>query len=139
MGTYMARHHLVPDLAVVSAARRTRETWDLLAAEFETAPRAVVEERIYEAGTQALLEVISETPRATKCLLVVGHNPGLHDLTGVLIASGDLDARQRLTEALPTSGLVVVELPLNDWARLHPHAGRLERFVTPRLLAAATD
>jgi hypothetical protein len=40
---------------------------------------------------------------------------------------------------LPTSGLVVIELPFDDWSRMRPHAGRLERFVTPRLLTAATD
>jgi phosphohistidine phosphatase len=139
MGAYLARHDLVPDLAIVSAARRTRQTWDLLAAEFGETPPVVFEERIYEAGPQALFEVIAETRPETKCLLLVGHNPGLHEFTATLIASGDLDARQRLGEELPTSGLVVIDLPLDDWTRLHPHAGRLERFVTPRSLATATD
>jgi hypothetical protein len=40
---------------------------------------------------------------------------------------------------LPTSGLVVIDLAFDDWSRLHRHSGRLERFVTPRLIAAATD
>jgi phosphohistidine phosphatase len=72
-------------------------------------------------------------------LLIVGHNPGLHDLAVQLIAAGDVDARERLNEKLPTSGLVVIDFPYDDWSRLHSHSGRLEHFVSPRLIAEATD
>jgi phosphohistidine phosphatase len=139
MGAYMARHGLVPDLAVVSAAERTRQTWALVSRAFETPPPAVFDERVYEAAPETLLTVIRETPPATHSLVLVGHNPGLHELATILIASGDVEARQRLSEALPTSGLVVIDLAFDDWSRLHRHAGRLDRFVTPRLLAARTD
>jgi len=47
--------------------------------------------------------------------------------------------RERVAEKLPTSGLVVIDLAFDDWSRLHLHSGRLEHFVTPRLIAAATD
>jgi phosphohistidine phosphatase len=56
-----------------------------------------------------------------------------------LIASGDVEARERVNEKLPTSGLVVIDLGFDDWSRLHPNAGRLERFVTPRLIATPSD
>jgi len=72
-------------------------------------------------------------------LLVVGHNPGLQDLATMLIASGDVEARQRLKEKFPTSGLVVIDFALDDWSRVHAHAGRLDHFISPRSLAAATD
>jgi phosphohistidine phosphatase len=138
IGAYMARHGLNPDLALVSPAKRTQETWALLAPAFAKAPRLVSEARIYDATTEALFKIISET-RGAHSLLVVGHNPGLHDVAVQLIASGDVDARERVAEKLPTSGLVVIDLAFDDWSRLHLHAGRLERFITPRLIAAATD
>jgi phosphohistidine phosphatase len=56
-----------------------------------------------------------------------------------LIASGDMEARERLNEGIPTSGLAVIDFALSGWDKLHPHSGRLERFVTPRLLKAETD
>ena len=56
-----------------------------------------------------------------------------------LIAAGDVEARERLNEGLPTSGLAVIDFAGDDWDKLHPRSGRLERFVTPRLLKAATD
>jgi phosphohistidine phosphatase len=138
VGAYMARHGLVPDLALVSPARRAEETWTLVAAAFAKAPRLVNDERIYNANPEKLMAVIGESRRA-RSLLVVGHNPSLHDLALALIASGDVEARERVSEKLPTSSLVVIDLSLNDWSLIHPHAGRLERFVTPRLIAAATD
>jgi phosphohistidine phosphatase len=138
IGAYMARHGLTPDLALVSPAKRAQETWALVAPAFAKAPRLVSEERIYNATTEALFEIISET-RGAHSLLVVGHNPGLHDIAVQLIASGDVELRERLAEKLPTSGLVVIELAFDDWSRLHLHSGRLERYITPRLIAAATD
>src|SRR5208282_2386131 len=101
-------------------------------------PRVVKDERIYNAVAETLIGIIRET-RGARTLLIVGHNPGLHDLAVRLIASGDIEARARVNEKLPTSGLVVIDLPLDDWTRLHAKAGRLERFVSPRLIAEATD
>jgi phosphohistidine phosphatase len=70
---------------------------------------------------------------------VVGHNPGLHDLTVLLSASGEDEARLRIAAGLPTSGLAVIDLPSENWAMLQPQTGRLVRFVSPRLIAAAAD
>jgi phosphohistidine phosphatase len=138
IGAYMAHHDLVPDLALVSPAARAQETWTLVAACFAKAPRMVADDRIYNANPEKLIGVIGETRKA-RTLLVVGHNPGLHDLAVQLIASGDVEAREQINEKLPTSGLVVIDLPFDDWSLVHAHAGRLERFVSPRLIAAATE
>jgi phosphohistidine phosphatase len=139
LGAFMVKHALIPDLAVVSTAARTRETWELAVAAFPQAPPVTYEDRIYEATANRILQVIKDTPVRAHTLLIVGHNPGLQDLATLLIATGDLDARQRLTEAFPTSALAVIDFPLDAWSKLHAHSGRLDRYVTPRSLAAATD
>jgi phosphohistidine phosphatase len=54
----------------------------------------------------------------------------------MLVASGDVEVRERLAEKLPTSGLVVVDFPVDAWSELHAHSGRLERFITPQSLSA---
>jgi len=138
IGAYMARHGLVPDLALVSPATRAEETWALVAKALPKAPKVVEEEGIYNAGRDKLIGII-RTARDAHVLLVVGHNPGLHDLAVSLIASGDVEARERVNEKLPTSGLVVIDHAFDDWSRLHPNAGRIERFVSPRLIEEATD
>ena len=138
IGAYMARHRLVPDLALVSPATRALETWELVVAALNKTPRLVKDERIYNAGTDTLVELIRETDDAHS-VLVVGHNPGLHDLAHQLIGSGDVEARESLNEKLPTCGLVAIELAFDDWSKLHDRAGRLERFVSPRLIGADSD
>lgn len=138
IGAYMARHGLIPDLALVSPATRTRETWALLAAALPKEPKAIEEERIYNADVGTLMALVAET-EAARSLLLVGHNPGIHDLAVQLIGSGDAETRERVIEKLPTSGLVVIDLAFDNWSRLHPRAGRLMRFVSPRLISAATE
>jgi phosphohistidine phosphatase len=138
LGSYMARHRLLPDLALVSPARRAQETWMLAIGGFDKAPPLVNDERIYNATTETLMAVIGES-RDARSIILVGHNPSLHDLAVQLIAAGDDVAHQRVTAKLPTSGLVVIDFDIDEWPLLHRRAGRLERFVTPNLIAAATD
>jgi phosphohistidine phosphatase len=139
IGAFIVRHALVPERVIVSTAKRTRETWDLVAAAIGKSPKAEFDERIYEAAPPAILKVIKESGPKVHTLLIVGHNPGLQELAALLIASGNLEARQQLNEKFPTAGLVVIDFALDDWTRLHAHAGRLDHFVSPRSLAAATD
>jgi phosphohistidine phosphatase len=138
IGAFMARHGLVPDLALVSPATRTLETWQLTAVAFAQSPRMVTDERIYNAAADTILEVIRETSDAGT-VLVVGHNPSLHDVARQLTGSGDVETREDLNDRLPTSGLVVIDFAFDAWPELHDHAGRLELFVTPRLIDAASD
>jgi phosphohistidine phosphatase len=92
LGAFMVKHSLVPDLAMVSTAARTRQTWELASAAFSEAPRAVFEDRIYEATPQRILQVVKETPPRVHTLLICGHNPGLQELAALLIGSGDVSS-----------------------------------------------
>jgi phosphohistidine phosphatase len=137
IGAYMARHALIPGLVVVSTAQRTRETWERVAAALAARPRVAYEDRLYNARADAILALVRNTAPTVGTLLVIGHNPGLHEFARLLIASGDVEARERLNEGLPTSGLAVIDFAAKAWRNLHPHGGRLERFVSPRSLATA--
>jgi phosphohistidine phosphatase len=137
LARYMISYCLVPDQVILSPARRAQETWALLAKAFAEGPNAVTDEHVYEASAEILFDVIGKAHEG-RSLLIVGHNPSLHDLAVQLIGSGNAAAREQLSENLPTSGLVVIDLQLERWSQLQPHpqAGPLERFVTPRFIAA---
>jgi phosphohistidine phosphatase len=139
IGAYMASHHLVPDRVVMSPSVRTQETWKACASAFKNEPGAMAVEKLYDATQHTIFGVIKDMPASAHTLMVVGHNPGLHELALMLIASGDVEARERLREKLPTSGLVIVDFAFDDWNRLHPQSGRLERFVSPKSLEAAAN
>jgi len=139
MGAYMAQHGLISDRAIISSARRTRETWEGLVTGFSAQPPVSHDDRLYNAGPDAILSVIRDSGRSARMLLVIGHNPGLHESACRLIAAGDVEARERLNEGLPTTGLVVIDFAGDNWHALHFQSGRLERFVTPRSLWVAAD
>jgi len=139
VGAYLVRHRLAPDRVLVSTSARTRETWTLLAEATGSAPPVRFEERIYDASPQTILKVIQETPAKTETLLVVGHNPALQELAAMLIASGEVDSRQRLKEEFPTAAIAVITFAVEDWRSVHPQGGRLEHFVAPKWIEAATD
>src|SRR5262245_19623739 len=139
IGTYMARHKLLPEQVVCSTAVRTRQTWELVAAALPKAPAVTFEDGLYDADPDDIIDVIQATPGDVRSLLVLGHNPGLHEVANLLVATGDLDARERLGEKLPTAGLAVIDFAFGSWDKVHPDSGRLDRFVVPRMLEAATD
>ena len=138
IGAYMASHSLVPDRVIVSPSARTLETWQYMAEAMRPAPAVTTLEQIYDATTDDILAAILGTPAETRALMIVGHNPSLHEAALLLIASGNIDAREALREKLPPAGLVVIDFAFEDWSKLHPQGGRLDRFVTPRSLEAAS-
>lgn len=138
IGAFLAHHGFIPDRAVVSTAARSRETWEFAAESLPETPLQL-EHRLYEASPGTILDVIMGVEPAVKTLLLVGHNPGFHGLAVNLVGTGEVEARQRLQEKFPTAGVAVIDFAVDGWRKLHPAAGRLERFVSPRVLAAAID
>jgi phosphohistidine phosphatase len=50
-----------------------------------------------------------------------------------------VEARERLHEKFPTGALAVIDFALDEWTKLHPRSGRLDRFVAPRQLETEPD
>jgi phosphohistidine phosphatase len=138
MGGYMTRHALIPQRALCSPARRTRETWAGIAAQWPTEVEIAFDETLYAATPQVLLSIIRSQDATTRTLLVIGHNPGLQETAELLIGAGDVELRERLREKFPTAALLVIDFAVDKWGRIHDRAGRLDRYVTPRSIAAAT-
>src|SRR3954451_9727604 len=116
IGRYMADQELVPDLAVVSTARRAQETWALAAQALGTDVPRREEGRIYEAGPAAILDTVRQTAPGIGTLLLVGHNPGFEDLAAELVGGGDKDALARLRTKFPTAGLAVIDFDFQRWS-----------------------
>jgi phosphohistidine phosphatase len=139
IGGYLVHHGFAPDLVVLSPSHRTLETWEHARTAFARLPKTIEDARLYDASPQTILDVIRDTSAAAHSVMLIGHNPGLHDVARLLIASGDIEHREKLNEDFPTSALAVIDFALDDWRKVHPDGGRLERFVSPKLLATATD
>ena len=78
---------LVPDLILVSSARRTMQTMQALEPWDET-PLVEVIDALYLANLDQLLSVLHGVPETTRSVLLIGHNPGLHELAVHLVDEG---------------------------------------------------
>jgi phosphohistidine phosphatase len=139
VGGFMVREGLRPDLALVSPARRARETWTLVAPAFPELPPSETDPRLYMATSEALLDFVRAADADVATLLIVGHNPGLEEFARALVNHGDAEACKRLAAAFPTAALAVIDFAVDDWAELLPQQGTLIHFVTPRSLGARQD
>ena len=138
IAAFVAENSLRPDLALVSPAVRTRETWELLLPAFAAPPEHRFERRLYAASADRILYLVREAGAKHATLLLVGHNPGFEDLARVLTGNGETDALIRFGGAMPTAALAVIDLP-GKWSDAEPRTGRLAYFVTPRSLGARDE
>lgn len=135
MGRQMRVLGLKPVQVICSPARRTRETAALALEAFGGAVGPIdYDERVYEAPGRRLLERLREVAASVPEILLVGHNPGLQELT-VLLTGGRIPPRfSGLTEKLPTGSLLVFSLPGDGWSSIGEGQATLVQFVTPRSL-----
>lgn len=116
VGAWLRDHAGPPALVLCSAAARARETLAALG-DLTAGAEVVVEEELYGAASDALLVRLWQIPDGTSPVLVVGHNPGLHDLTVHLTGGG-------LRGGLQPAGLVVLTVG-GGWTDLQAGTARL--------------
>lgn len=134
MGRLLREEGLIPDLALCSTALRARRTWDLAAAEFGREVPTEHARTLYLASAEALLTVARQrgADAGAGRLLLVGHDPGLHELARRLAANGDVTARAALREKFPTAALARIALPGANWDEASRGKGTLLGFWRPR-------
>jgi phosphohistidine phosphatase len=134
MGAYMRAHGYQPDLALCSAARRTRETLALLLPELGRKLPTEFDRTLYLASPEAMLQRLRDVEEGIGSVLMIGHNPGMARLAVLLAPRGDRHALARMREKYPTSALAVIHLHIDRWEQAEARAGTLTDFMTPSAL-----
>jgi phosphohistidine phosphatase len=78
MGRVLAESGVSIDLALISAARRAQETWEEASRAFPGALAQTVRS-LYLAAPEQILAAVDQVAEELN-VMVVGHNPGLHEL-----------------------------------------------------------
>jgi phosphohistidine phosphatase len=121
------------DLVLCSTARRARETAELALARFAPMPRLVFEDALYLATPTLLLKRLSALGESEEAVLMIGHNPGLHELA-VRLAAPDSGAYQALAGGkFPTSVRVSFAIA-GSWSALGGSRHLLTDYVTVKSL-----
>ncbi|WP_333897459.1 SixA phosphatase family protein [Brevundimonas aurantiaca] len=131
MGRALAERGLKPDLALVSSAVRTRQTWEQMhdvLGDVEVRD----EPRLYNAPADVLRSFVEASEEEAGCLLILAHNPGVHVLAGDYLSESAASPAilDRLAGGFPTGAAAVFTVDA---------AGRCtyEGFLTPRTLGGA--
>jgi phosphohistidine phosphatase len=128
MGEYLAKLEPAPQLVLCSTALRTRETLAEVLPALDRAPQLLFEEPLYLASATRLLDRLRRLPEPVESVLLIGHNPGLHQLAAALASEPGA-----LAESLPTAALAVLRVS-GRWSALRPHQAKLVDFQTPKAL-----
>jgi phosphohistidine phosphatase len=125
IGRVLAEAGMTPDLTLVSAARRARETWDEAAPAFP-GTHCEISRQLYLASSEQLAEMTQAIAEPIASLMIVGHNPGLHDFALSLLRRQALPPSENpLIGSFPTGAAAVF--------RFEPSGEvRFERMFLPR-------
>jgi phosphohistidine phosphatase len=129
--TAMRNLGLAPDVILVSPSRRTQETLAALEP-WDDTPIVEPVDVLYLATAPQLLEVVRGARETVRSLMLIGHNPGLHEFATMLTPAGSVtEAAQLLRSGFPTGALAEFGLA-GAWQSLGAGGGQLVRFVRPR-------
>jgi phosphohistidine phosphatase len=138
IGGWIGRHPPFPDSVLVSPAIRAHQTWEIAWESMKGVvppPRVELLPELYGADPPQLLQTIRlASATDPQRLMIVGHNPGMHEMALALAGSGDAGGRQALADNLPTSGLAVFDFAVDDWGDVGFRRGQLISFVSPKML-----
>ncbi|NNF25359.1 MAG: histidine phosphatase family protein [Rhodobacteraceae bacterium] len=129
VGTWLAGHDLVPGEVILSGARRTVDTWSLIAEHLEGAVAMHSDPALYHASAQSMLSV-AQTGSA-RTLMLIGHNPGIADFAARLVAEAP-DHPQ--FDKYPTCATLVLGFEAKGWKDIGWGDGQVRHFVVPREL-----
>ena len=126
----IAERHLSFDLIIASPSARTSETLDRLG----MAESARWEEQLYLAGRERLFAIIRALPDEAQSVLMVGHNPGLHELVLELSRPDSIGLRKRVVAKFPTAALALIQLKCESWSEIARGCGEIVELLLPREL-----
>jgi phosphohistidine phosphatase len=142
IGRYIRKHAFCPALVLCSAALRAQQTMSCMISELQKTPEVKRERALYLAQADRLLQIIHAQPNVSP-LMIVGHNPGLHELGATLLASRQTDEARHYADKFlrkfTTAALAVLDFDVASWRQVTPGAGTLFCYVRPKELIAPQE
>jgi phosphohistidine phosphatase len=124
IGKWLKSQGLMPDLILVSPAKRAQQTLRRVCSECPA--NAVTVDELYLANLDTLRKVLAEAHSAER-VMIIGHNPGLELLYRFLHNEPEEDN----IHLFPTASLAHFILP-KDWHNLEQGDGKLTQFIRPK-------
>lgn len=133
MGEWLAAQGIRPDKILCSTSQRTRQTFDKFQEGYGKRLPVAYESALYLATDSQLLKIIAAQPDSLNSLMLIGHNPGMHELALKLATEGDEKHIRQLAMKFPTGALAWFALN-GHWEIAVKAGGTLQEFVSPKTL-----
>ena len=111
------------DFAIISAAKRTVETFDELKINCPLEKK----KKLYLAPSEEIFHQVRQVKANT--LLLICHNPGLSEISRGILAKWPIHSK---FEHVPTCSTCIIDFDLNDWSDLKFGSGTIRNFVVPK-------
>jgi phosphohistidine phosphatase len=132
MAKHMRRGKIAPDIVLCSTAVRAKETLEPIAKRLKPA-KMLFERGIYEVPERNLWKYVRALPERANTVVMIGHNPGLHDFALALATHDSVDRLPPPEGKFPTGALATFSFD-GRWKDLRPRTGHLVSFVRPKEL-----
>ena len=122
------------DLALVSSAARTIETWNIVSAGLAAPLPATAEHSLYLCHASHLIERLRAVTPDIQSIVAVGHNPCLQEVALWLAGKTEAPGVDQMRDKFPTCAVATFELTTGRWSDLTPKSVIFKRFAAPRTL-----
>ena len=133
VAAYLRRVKIVPDLVICSTAKRAQQTLGPIT-KVKKPPKVVLEREIYGGGQRALWEQLRNLPDSAKSVILIGHNPALHDFALALVDENSNKLLPPIGRKFPTGAMASFRF-YGAWTALEPHSAALASYITPKAIA----
>lgn len=134
LATYIDNSDFTPDLIICSTSKRTRKTSEIVFKSFFPDTDIIYSSKLYLAKESDLYEIIKETSDSVNNLVVVGHNPGLHEFCSMLVSDGDKTQIRQLREHFSPGAMAIFKLSIKHWSDIKRKSGLLTNLIIPKEL-----
>lgn len=138
-GAFLFRKNIRPAKVLCSDAVRTRETWAQIETIYPTPLNVEFSRKIYMASANEMIQQLVRLPNQLSSVMLIGHNPGVHQICLKLAKEGDEDLLDMLYLKFPTCSFAAIDLGNISWSDVADAHGTLVDFVTPKMLAGIVD
>jgi phosphohistidine phosphatase len=134
IGKYLSEKGLQPDKVLCSSSIRTTETFLKVERAINRPLPVEYSDKLYLASAAEMLNLIATVPGTVQHLMVVAHNPGIHELCIKLAKEGDEQLIEKMTVKFPTCAVATFTCHAPDWGTLKVARCKLVDFVSPKML-----
>ncbi|MGI9404757.1 MAG: SixA phosphatase family protein [Hyphomicrobiaceae bacterium] len=135
MASWLQDEGFAPDHILCSTAQRTRQTLDLALTQWPDKPHVHFDKGLYLSSQDRIIRLIKEHGGDAETLMVLGHNPDMHDLTLDLVGPEYEAAASAQIGKYPTAAIAVLEFDIETWADIAKGGGRFVAFEKPKDLS----